>query len=142
MVSSATGLRESMITTKHLRAISRERLRDARALLRARRFDGAYYTCGYAVELALKARSCRTLKWTDFPETPQDFRALQSFKTHDLAMLLRLSGVEARVNTRYVKEWSVVLKWRPEVRYRVVGHTTPEQAAEMVEYCERLLAFL
>jgi len=64
-----------MITTKDLRAISRERLRDARALLRAKRFDGTYYVCGYAVELALKARCCRTLKWADFPGPPIASRA-------------------------------------------------------------------
>ena len=131
-----------MITTKDLRAISRERLRDARALLRAKRFDGTYYVCGYAVELALKARCCRTLKWADFPETPQDFRGLQSFKTHDLAMLLRLSGVKARVRAGYMMEWSVVLEWRPEVRYRMVGRTTPEQAAEMLACSEKLLEIL
>jgi hypothetical protein len=111
-------------------------------LLRAKRFDGAYYICGYAVELALKARSCRTLKWPDFPETPQDFKGLQSFKTHDLAMLLTLSGVRATVRSRYIREWSVVLEWRPETRYRIVGQTSPEQAAEMVACSERLLEFL
>ncbi len=131
-----------MITTKDLRAISRERLRDARALLRAKRFDGAYYICGYAVELALKARSCRTLKWLDFPETPQDFKGLLSFKTHDLAMLLRLSGIAVRVREKYMMEWSVVLEWRPEVRYRIVGQTAPEQAAEMLACSEKLLEIL
>jgi hypothetical protein len=41
-----------MITTKDLRAISRERLRDARALLPEKRPDGAYYVCVYPVGLA------------------------------------------------------------------------------------------
>lgn len=56
-----------MISTKDLKAIARARLRDAHLLLRAKRFDGAFYLCGYAVELALKARICRTLKWAGFP---------------------------------------------------------------------------
>jgi hypothetical protein len=83
-----------MITARNLRAIARARLRDARVLLRARRWDGAVYLCGYAVELALKARICQTLKWAGFPETPAEFKGLQSVKTHDLEMLLHLSGIE------------------------------------------------
>jgi hypothetical protein len=35
-----------MISTKDLRAIARARLRDAEVLLAAKRFDGAFYTCG------------------------------------------------------------------------------------------------
>jgi hypothetical protein len=37
--------------------------------LKAERFDGAFYLSGYAVELALKARICRTLKWRATPST-------------------------------------------------------------------------
>jgi HEPN domain-containing protein len=58
-----------MISTKDLRAIARARLRDAQVLLKAERFDGAFYLSGYAVELALKARICRTLKWRATPST-------------------------------------------------------------------------
>jgi len=57
-----------MISTRDLRAIARARLRDAQVLLTGKRFDGAFYLAGYAVELALKARVCRTLKWPDFPK--------------------------------------------------------------------------
>ena len=57
-----------MISTRDLRSISRARLRDAEELLAARRYDGAFYLAGCAVESALKARACRTLKWTEFPK--------------------------------------------------------------------------
>jgi hypothetical protein len=43
-----------MRSTKDLRAVARARVRDAQVLLQARRFDGAFYLSGYAVELALK----------------------------------------------------------------------------------------
>jgi HEPN domain-containing protein len=49
-----------MISRTDLRAIARALLRDAEALLAAKRYDGAFHICGYAVELALKARICRT----------------------------------------------------------------------------------
>ena len=131
-----------MIAAKDLRTIARARLRDARVLLRARRFDGAFYLCGYAVELALKARICQTLKWTGFPETSQDFKGLQSVKTHDLEVLLRFSGVESRVKASHLAEWSVVLDWNPDKRYQAIGQSTPQQATDMVTSVERLLKVL
>src|ERR1022692_1948348 len=114
-----------MIPAKDLRLIARARLRDAKVLLEANRSDSAIYLCGYAVELALKARICRTLKWPGFPETAGEFKGLQSFKTHDLAVLLSLSGIDLRVKARYGIEWNGVVGWNPEDRYRPAGPTEP-----------------
>jgi HEPN domain-containing protein len=131
-----------MISNKDLRAIGRARLRDAQVLLRAKRFDGSYYLCGYAVELVLKARICRTLRWPGFPESAQDFKGFQLLKTHDLEILLRFSGAEVRVKSRYMSEWSEVLKWHPEKRYQAIGQLKPREAADMIRYVERLLTIL
>jgi HEPN domain len=131
-----------MIARGVLRAIARARLRDARVLLKANRFDGAVYLSGYAVELALKARLCRTLRWNEFPETPKDFKGLQSIKTHDLEILLRLSGVEARIKAKHLAEWSVVLNWDPEKRYQPTGLSTSQQASDMITSTAKLLAVL
>jgi AbiV family abortive infection protein len=131
-----------MISTKDLRAIARARLRDAQALLRAKRFDGAFYLCGYAIELALKARICRTLKWSGFPENAKDFKGLQSVKTHDLEILLKFSGIEDRVKAKQIVEWSKVLGWNPEKRYQAIGVSTAQDAADMVSCVERLLEVL
>ena len=57
-----------VLSAADLKAIARARLADAAALLKAGRFDDLPYVCGYVVELALKARTCRTLKWPGFPE--------------------------------------------------------------------------
>ena len=94
------------------------------------------------MELALKARICRTLKWPGFPETPPEFQGLQSIKTHDLEILLRLSGLELRVKAKYLNEWSAVLNWNPEKRYQSIGQTTPEQTADMVLCAKKLLEIL
>ena len=131
-----------MISSKDLRAIGRAGLRDARVLLRAKRFDGSFYLCGYAVELVLKARICRTLRWPGFPESAQDFKGYQLLRTHDLEILLRFSGVEGRVKSRYLAEWSVVLNWDPEKRYQAIGQLKPQDAADMVTCVERLLTIL
>jgi HEPN domain-containing protein len=128
-----------MIAAKDLRTIARGRLRDATVLLLAKRFDGAVYLCGYSVELALKARICQTLKWPGFPETGREFEGLQSLRTHDLELLLRLSGVAGRIKVKYVAEWSAVAGWTPEKRYQAIGQSTPQQATDMVRCVKRLL---
>ena len=111
-------------------------------LLKAKRFDGAFYLCGYAVELALKARMCRTLGWQGFPENARDFKEFRLLKTHDLEVLLRFSGVEGRVKAKHFAEWSVVLDWNPEKRYQVIGLLRPQQAADMLTCVQRLLEVL
>ena len=78
----------------------------------------------------------------EFPETGQDFRGLQSLRTHDLEILLRFSGMEARVKARYLAEWSAVLAWNPEERYQAIGQSTPQEAANMATSVNRLLEVL
>ena len=128
----------SGLITKDLRALARARLRDAQVLLQDKRFDGAFYLCGYAVEIALKARICRTLKWPDFPETRNAFKELESLKTHDLDVLLHFSGVEGRVKAKHLADWSMVVKWNPEKRYQAIGRVPPQQAVDMVTCREAL----
>ena len=86
-----------MLTRTQLRKIARARIQDSRVLLRGRRYDGAVYLCGYAVELALKARICTVLHWQGFPSTRKEFEGLSSFKVHELEILLRLTGREEKI---------------------------------------------
>ena len=62
-----------MLTRKELQKIARARLKDAQILFQNRRYEGAAYLCGYAIELWLKARICRTLGWEGFPSTNREF---------------------------------------------------------------------
>ena len=131
-----------MLSAADLKAIARARLADAEALLEARRLDGSAYLCGYVVELALKARICRTLKWSGFPEKRSEFEGLQSFKTHDLDVLLRLSGREQYIKVNLFPEWAVVSQWNPEARYRAVGTVTAAKAQDMISAAQKILAKL
>jgi hypothetical protein len=128
-----------MITATNLRLLARARLTDARALLRAKRYDGAVYLGGYVVEIALKARICRTLRWVGFPETRQEFQALASFKTHDLDVLLSLSGREQKLKTKHLAAWSAVATWDPEVRYKLPGSATKAAAEVLLKAAATLL---
>ncbi len=121
-----------MLPTKEVRRIAAARLQDAGALHAAERYDGAVYLCGYAVELALKARICRTLKWSGYPLTNAEFAGLSSFKVHDLELLLKLTGRAALVKAHHLVEWSVVLTWKPEDRYKEIGSAGHEQSRSML----------
>jgi HEPN domain-containing protein len=131
-----------MIPVDELDRIAQARLDDAKALLAAGRHDGATYLCGYAVEVALKARICRILNWPEFPSTSGEFQAYRSFQTHELDVLLRLSGQEARVKGQHFKDWNTVAVWKTESRYNVVGTAQKNDAEAMINAAERVLKVL
>lgn len=127
-----------------LQGLADSRLADAEALLAAKRYAGSVYLCGYAVELALKARVARTLGWPGWPETGE-FKKLESFKTHDLATLLHLSGVEIAVkgDPTLGVAWASVAQWDPETRYKVPDKNAAEpDAAAMIDNTKLLVKFL
>lgn len=128
-----------MIPVSELDAIAAARVEDAKALLAAGRFDGAAYLCGYAVEVALKARICRVLNWPEFPSTGGEFQAYRSFQTHELDVLLRLSGQEARIKQHHFALWNVVAVWKAESRYNIIGTAGQADAEAMIEAAARLL---
>ena len=71
--------------------LAEERLLEAKALLDLRKWDGAYYLAGYAVELALKACIIKTLMPTDaFPD--KEFS--RNCYTHSIDKLLGLARQE------------------------------------------------
>jgi len=119
-----------------------KRLIDSRVLLAKRRYEGAYYLCGYAVELALKACICKTLDWPEFPETSGDFKGLLSLKTHDLSILLRLSGRERRLKRSHFGDWSIVARWSPEIRYGAAQPVRKALAESMLESAREIARVL
>jgi HEPN domain-containing protein len=131
-----------MISVGELRKVARARLRDAKILCKARRYDGATYRVGYAVEIALKARISKSLGWKEFPETTKEFEGLLTFNTHKLPMLLRLSGREETVKQKVFVEWSAVASWDPETRYRAVGRSSQKEAELMIASAEAILRAL
>lgn len=128
-----------MITLDELQALSKDRLEDAKILLNEGRMDWAVYTCGYALELALKMKICKTLGWKGYPSTEKEFNKLKSFKTHDLDMLLHLSGIEDQIKEgEGFAEWSIVVSWNPEMRYSSQKQTALS-ARSLLETVEALL---
>lgn len=122
-----------------MKAISKARLRDAEALAAAKRYEGAMHLCGYAVELGLKVRICKTLKWNGFPSTSKEFQGYSSFKTHNLDVLLHLTGMEDKIKSELFTEWSIVAVWDPESRYAPVGHVTIHNVMQMIRSTQNIL---
>ncbi len=131
-----------MIDRAELRNIASERLKDAEALLSAGRYDGSIYLGGYVVELALKNRICDVLNWRAFPHTSSEFQNYKSFKTHNLDILLSLSGSEDEIKSQYLAEWSAVAAWDPEARYNPIGSASKADAELLIEAAKILLDVL
>lgn len=115
---------------KDFQNLALERLKDAQALLKNRRYSGAYYMAGYAVECALKASIAAQTKEFDFP--PKDAAKLY---THDLEKLLDSAGLKSELRTARGRSpifdayWSAVKDWSEDARYEERSH---RQARDML----------
>ncbi len=125
-----------MISKLHLRELINQRLRDADVLISKRRYATAIYMGGYALELALKLKICKILKFGQgFPENKIDFQIYQSIsrqqpplletiskikdiKSHNLNKLLFYSGAEYNIELNFLDEWNLAVTWNPEMRYK------------------------
>jgi HEPN domain-containing protein len=124
-----------VLIVRQLRELARERIKDAEALFNVGRYEGAMYICGYAIEMALKAKFCKTLKWPEFPETNREFNQNEKykpFKIHTLDLLLSYSGQETKIKTRFLAEWSTVAAWSPESRYTPATRPTRATRARVL----------
>lgn len=120
---------------QQFRDAAKLRVGEARVLLDADRWAGAYYLIGYAVECALKACVAKQVKRYDFP----DKKIANEAFTHDLEKLMRVAGLAPEFD-RYRKanqaldlNWAVVKDWSEAVRYEV--GITAAQARDLYSAC-------
>jgi HEPN domain-containing protein len=101
-----------------LQRLSNARIREAKILLNAGEYSGAYYLSGYAVECALKACFAKNVDRYDFPE-----RNVKDIFTHSLVKLVDLTDLEdelaeaKRASGRFAASWNEVCKWTEHSRY-------------------------
>ncbi|MCU0517460.1 MAG: hypothetical protein MUC60_11485 [Oscillatoria sp. Prado101] len=103
---------------------SRRRLEDAQALDSQKRWAGAVYLGGYAIECSLKSLICYNEGKNNFKDTATFKKGMQGADLHNLAKLLEaLPSLERfiqldRTNT-YKQAWNTVsFLWRnDELRY-------------------------
>lgn len=77
-----------------------------------------------------------------YPSTGREFANYQSFRTHNLDVLLSLSGSEQKIKTNFLAEWSAVAEWDPEIRYKPIESATKQSAELMIESSKKLLSVL
>lgn len=117
---------------KDLQSLSRWRLLEAKALLRAGLPNGAYYLAGYSIECALKACIAKSTRRHEFPDKKQ----VDASYTHNLRELIRLAGLEGtfanltRQSKFFRENWEVVEEWWEGSRYE--EHTLAE-AKRLIE---------
>jgi HEPN domain-containing protein len=119
-----------LISTKaEFRQLAEVRLAEAKTLLDAGQWNGAYYLAGYAVELALKACIIKVLMATDaFPD--KDFS--RNCYTHAIEKLVELAKLE-NVRTSATdgdpdlqSNWLLAKDWSEEKRYHRVEKAEAE----------------
>jgi len=104
-----------------LQQLSELRIKEARILLEARSYPGAYYLAGYAVECALKACIAKRTKEYDFP----DKNFVNKSWTHKLEELLNLTELKDKLegdmksNKDLDAFWAVVVNWEESRRYEL-----------------------
>jgi hypothetical protein len=111
------------VTRSDWRRTAESRLRDAAALLKARRWSAAYYLAGYAVECGLKACVAVYVK-KHLAVIFEDRRFSEKCWPHHLRDLFNLAGLDARWEADMAaipalrKNWEVVKIWRETARYQ------------------------
>lgn len=115
--------------------ISVLRVREARVLLDASHYAGAYYLMGYALECAFKACIAKQFQRHDLP----DRKFVADTYTHSLGRLLRLAGLEAALDTDMKTDphlqvnWTVVKDWSETSRYDI--GITEQDARDLYSAC-------
>jgi hypothetical protein len=107
------------VNRTELQWLATQRLREAKALLAARMWSGAYYLAGYAVECALKACIAKLRQAEEFP----DKGLADKCWTHDVERLLFLTGfkddrdADAATDPDFSRKWGTVASWTESSRY-------------------------
>jgi hypothetical protein len=120
------------VNRAELQRLAKERISDAKVLLAARHWSGAYYLAGYGVEDALKACIAKLMKSEEFP----DKKFAEKCWTHNLTQLLDLAGLGADFDTALKadpdlrKNWDAVKEWKEDSRY---ARTTKTEAENLYE---------
>ncbi|MBP2708215.1 HEPN domain-containing protein [Microbispora sp. RL4-1S] len=95
------------------------RMREARVLLEAKEWSGAYYLAGYAVECGLKA--CITRNFGRYRMPDKDL--VKDSHVHDLEKLVRLAELNGQrqaleaSDPAFAVNWATVKDWNESSRY-------------------------
>jgi hypothetical protein len=121
------------LTKTVLKKLAAKKLAEANTLFAAGHYHGSCYIVGYVIEFAFKARICKLLKLTDYPDK------MQSYKTHNLKELVILAGLSAELTTKTTQNiqfktyWETLINWTSEIRYRPIDSITQQTAIDTIQ---------
>jgi hypothetical protein len=108
-----------------LRRLAEERILDADALIKGRRWSYAYYVAGYVVECGLK--SCVLARMVHTGWVFQEKAKIDQCLTHDFGELIRIAGLTSELNAafaasanaggEFVGNWGTAIQWKVTSRY-------------------------
>lgn len=119
------SINTDVMTFDDMKANIKKKYADAKSLLDQGSYANCYYLCGYCVELALKYKIAKHLKWSDFRLSSNE----RTLKSHDLDLLLRFTGIEGLNST---PDWSVVKDWNESIRYANPHNIAQAEAEDML----------
>ena len=119
-----------MNTANNIVFIANSKLIESEFLLGHGYGDTAYYLAGYAVELYIKARICKTLDIDNFYDFGNRTKIINEdnitkpYKVHNFEQLLVLSGVynkfiKQRENLDFWDNWIRIIDWKEDSRYTI-----------------------
>ncbi len=115
------------------RKLAEIRIKDAKGLLGLRRYSGAYYLAGYAVECALKACISKQTKRYAFPPKKE---VVGTMYTHDVGQLAKLAGFDVERESTgdpiFALHWAVAKDWNESRRYEVFPRIKAEELYKAV----------
>lgn len=95
------------------------RIREAKALLDADSYQGAYYLAGYSLECAIKACIAKQVRQYDFP----NLDLAKNSYSHKLTDLLGVAGLKQKLvekereDVNFQLNWAVAKDWNEKARY-------------------------
>lgn len=108
-----------------LRRMAEERIKDARALIRGKRWGFAYYVAGYSIECALK--SCILARMIHSGLVFKEDWVKHDCRVHNFSRLIELAELKNELNTRlqasatsgdpFRSNWTTVVQWKETSRY-------------------------
>ncbi len=142
-----------METPEEIDELAISRFDEATILFNNKKFDGAYYLAGYAIELMLKAKICRNLGIPNlFSENESSISTIgagvsevrKALKTHNLLTLLIFSGLKNKfdndkaVNKNLSLANSLLFQsWSENLRYKPCGNTSESECKNLIELLKR-----
>ena len=95
------------------------RIKEAKTLLDAENYPGAYYLAGYSLECAIKACIAKQVQLYDFP----NLELAKNSYSHKLAELLGVAGLKLKLSEQEKQDvnfqlnWAVAKDWNEKARY-------------------------